>query len=57
MNDISEIHSIELNRSKPFNHEILIKDKAGWVMERIPVNETAGFEKLQLISFVFPPHF
>lgn len=44
--NIANIRSIELDRTKPFKHEILIKDDTGFIMERIPVTEVAGWEKL-----------
>lgn len=48
--DIKKINSIELDRSKTFNHRILIKDITGYVLEEIPVTQVAGIEKLMIIN-------
>ena len=48
--NIEDIHSIELNREKPFNHKILLKDKDGNILEEMKINEVAGFEKLMEVN-------
>ncbi len=54
--DISKVASIELNREKPFQHYIAFKDDTGYILERIPVNESAGWEKLQVITQAWMSH-
>ncbi len=48
--NIIDIHSIELDRTKPFNQVIKIKDKAGYVMETIPVKQTNANEVFATIN-------
>ena len=49
MNEIDKITSIELDRSKPFNHVIKIKQD-NYIAETIPVSETQGNQVLQQIT-------
>ena len=49
MDEISKITSIELDRSKPFNHKIYIK-QGDFIAEVIPVTETEGTAVLQKIN-------
>ena len=37
--DVTDIDSIELDKSRPFRWEVLLKDSTGHVLERIPVKE------------------
>jgi len=47
--NISDIHSIELDRSKPFNHMILFKDSNDKIIDKIKVKESAGFEQFKVV--------
>jgi len=47
---VSDIHSVELDMSVPFNHCIRIKDKNGDSLQVVPVKENAGNEQLALIT-------
>ena len=47
---ITDVHSIELDRTKPFNQQIHLKDKTGYIMESIPVKQNVANETLQLIT-------
>ncbi len=38
--EILKIHSIELDKSKAFRWEIVLKDETGYPLERIPVKES-----------------
>lgn len=42
---INQIKSIELERSKAFNHFINIKDGSGFILEAIPVKEHNEMEQ------------
>jgi len=53
---ISDIVSIELDRSKPFSHVIRIKDKAENTLQEIPVSEVAGYEKLMVVVNAWTNH-
>ncbi len=48
--NIVDIHSIELNREKPFNQVINIKDKSGHIMEIVPVKQTNANEVFMTIN-------
>lgn len=48
--DITLIASMELDRTKPFDHKILVKDSTGYVMEEISVTQIAGLEKLMKLN-------
>jgi len=48
--EVSDIHSVELDMSVPFNHCIRIKNKHGESLQVVPVKENAGNEQLRLIT-------
>ncbi len=54
--EIRDIHSIELDRSKPFNHVIRIKDRNEDTLQEIPVSEVAGYEKLMVVVKAWSEH-
>ena len=54
--EVNDIHSVELDMSKPFNHCIRIKDKSGHSLQVIPVKENAGNEQLRLITEAWLAH-
>lgn len=54
--NIRQIKSIELDRSKPFNHKVLIKDETGYVMQEIKVEESKGWEQFALIYKAWCEH-
>ena len=54
--EISDIASIELDRTRPFKHKILIKDSTGYVLQEISVTETAGWEKLATVYKAWVEH-
>ena len=53
---ISKIGSIELDRSVPFSHVVRIKDRTGYSLEVIPVQESTGFEQFKLIYESWAKH-
>jgi hypothetical protein len=53
---ISDIHSVELDRTKPFNHVIRIKDKHGHSLQVVPVKENVENEQLKLITNAWLNH-
>ncbi len=48
--DITDIYSIELNREKPFDMRINLKDKFGTTLESISVKQNVANETLALIT-------
>ena len=54
--DVSDIHSVELDMTKPFNHCIRIKDKHGDSLEVIPVKENVASEQLALVTHAWLSH-
>lgn len=54
--NISQIKSIELDRSKAFNHKVLIKDSTGYIMQEIKVEESKGWEQFSLIYKAWAEH-
>jgi len=54
--NVSDIHSVELDMEKPFNHCIRIKDKTGYSLQVIPVKENVGNEQLRLITEAWLSH-
>ena len=53
---ISQIDSIELDRSKPFNHCVRIKDAMGNSIQVVPVKESAGWEQFSVIYKAWAEH-
>ena len=53
---ISQIDSIELDRSKPFNHCVRIKDAMGNSIQVVPVKESAGWEQFSVIYKAWVSH-
>ena len=54
--NISDIHSIELDMTKAFNHCIRIKDKSGNSIQVIPVREDVANEQLAVIYKAWASH-
>ena len=54
--EISDIHSVELDMTVPFNHCIRIKDKFGHSIQVVQVKETAANEQLALITSAWLAH-
>ena len=48
--DITDVHSVELNRTKPFDMRINLKDETGYILESIPVKQNVANETLQLVT-------
>lgn len=46
---IAQIRSIELDRTKLFKHRILLRDSTGYILEEIPVKEDNEWEVFKLI--------
>lgn len=46
---ISQIKSIELDRSKPFEHRVIFRSKTGHILEVIAVKETTAWEEFEII--------
>ena len=44
MDNISKIHSIELDRNDPFHHSIVFKDSVGYEIERIKVRANTSWQ-------------
>ena len=53
---ISQIASIELDREKPFNHCVRIKDSSGNSLQVVPVKESAGWEQFSIIYKAWVSH-
>ena len=53
---ISQIKSVELDRSKPFHHVIRLKDANGHSLEVIPVNESTGYEQFKAVYIAWASH-
>ncbi len=53
---ISQVASIELDRTTPFRHEVLFKDVHGYVLDRVPVEESKGWEQFSLIYQKWASH-
>ena len=53
---ISDVRSVESDRSRPFRHCINLKDCTGHILESIPINETAGWEKFVEITKAWENH-
>ncbi len=47
---ITDVYSIELDRTKPFDMKIHLKDKTGHILQSIPVKQNVANETLQLIT-------
>ena len=47
---ISDIGSVELDRTVAFSHRILIKDKTGHILQSVPVKENVEWEQLMKIT-------
>jgi len=54
--EVGDIKSIELSRERPFNHEILFKDKNGWIMDRMKVDESKGMQQFILVYKAWAEH-
>ncbi len=54
--NVGQIKSIELDRTKPFNHEILFKDNVGSVIDRMKVDESKGWEQFKLVYGAWVSH-
>jgi hypothetical protein len=54
--NIKDIKSIELDRSKPFNHVVRIKDITGHSIQVIPVKESNEWEQFQTIFKAWAEH-
>ena len=53
---ISQIHSVELDRSVPFNHCVRIKNSIGDSIQVIPVKESNEREQFSLIYKTWAEH-
>ena len=47
--EIRQIASIELDRSKPFKHEILFRDSTGYILDRQLVDESKAWEQFKVV--------
>ena len=54
--NISEIASIELDRTVMFRHCIRIKDRTGHTIELIPVKENVEWEQFQEVVHAWTKH-
>ena len=54
--EISDIKSIELDRSVMFRHCIRIKDTTEHTIELIPVKENVGWEQFKEVVFAWTTH-
>jgi len=53
---ISQIHSVELDRSRPFEHCVRIKDSHGHSIQVIPVKESNEWEQFKLVYEAWASH-
>jgi len=53
---ISDVKSIELDRSVPFKHCIRLKNGIGETLELIPISETGGWEKFIEVTKAWENH-
>jgi len=47
---ISDIKSIELNRERAFEHEIIFRDANGYPIDRFYVKENVEWEQFELVT-------
>jgi len=47
---ITDVHSIELDRTLPFDMKIHLKDKTGYILQSVSVKQNVANETLQLIT-------
>lgn len=53
---IVDVASIELDRSKPFNHRVIFRDETGHALEIVKVKETTAWEEFQIIYKAWCEH-
>jgi hypothetical protein len=53
---ISQIRSIELDRSRAFKHRIIFYDDIGYELDSISVTEVAGWEKFNEVYKAWCKH-
>ena len=53
---ISNVKSVELDRSTPFNHKIIFRDRAGYPLEEIQVKESNGWEQFEIVISAWTDH-
>ena len=54
--EIHQIASIELDRSRAFNHEILFRDSTGYILDRTSVKESTGWEEFKVVYEAWVQH-
>lgn len=54
--EVSQIKSVELDRTVPFKHCVLIKDATGYIMEMIMVEEAKEWEQFMVIYQAWASH-